>query len=397
MVVSVWKLAAVLATLNVLQSARGFVRLAPSYKEQHCFPSTTLLAAASDATQTVAYHCLPNVKRIFCISDLHTDHAENQQWLRDRMAQDTWSEQDLLVVAGDISHDMATLERSLLSMKKANCHVLFVCGNHEAWIHKKDETLTSLQKLTLVRDVCRNHGVLVDPCLVQGDHPLWILPFQSWYDGSLSFNETFCQGFEHWPWVDFVKCKWPFPALPTGTNARIPTGLVEYFLQQNEASFSLLKEHDACMTVSHFLPNQQSLPDWKDVDSNEFLVDEWLDHGAAEMSAKFAKVAGSNRIDMQLRSLKAKRQIHVFGHSHRPKDFEYKNIRYIHNPLGKPRERQLHLVNPNVDFQLVWDTRHGEVIGKRIVRYWEEYGGGVETLHKRLKQIKQPGRYQQLQ
>jgi len=422
---------------------------------------------SSDSITTPRLHRLDDVRRIYCLSDLHTDHVVNLEWLRDRMSpsKSNFTSQDLLVVAGDISHDLEILEQSLLYMRERGCQVLFVPGNHEAWMskHERKVMASSLDKFRAVLQVCKDNGVLVDPCYVTASsppasssnidsddinrypqNPIVILPIQSWYDGTLSFSERLCRGFEHWPWMDFLRCRWP-DRFQNPLGSRIPSGLVEHLLESNEKNIRLVrdtllqsrqqqedKESDimtaglSLMTVSHFLPNKQCLPDWADLTAHQFDVENWLDHGAAEMSAKFAKVAGSSLIDDQIRSIlpnqdddrtaggqkqqqqqrRLRRHLHVFGHSHRPKDFTYKGIRYIHNPLGKPRERELHMVSPDVDFQLLWDcdaartgdgsnSSDGMVPGERILRYWEEKGGGKEALWERMRLVR-PGRYGQL-
>jgi len=223
----------------------------------------------------------------------------------------------------------------------------------------------------------------------------------------------------HWPWVDFMRCDWtdkytiePSPTNDPFPHAKFPTrSLVKTLLKQNSDSISdiqlaLAKTEGGrklgLISFSHFLPNLQTLPDWKDPSSESFEREVWLDHPGPGVSAKFALVAGSNLIDKQLRSILTKtevdniqmintsfiRQIHVFGHSHRPKDFEYQNIRYVHNPLGKPRERESRMISPDVDFQCIWDTRtnNGEVKPERpIIRYWEEQGGGLENIAKYMR------------
>ena len=342
-------------------------------------------------------------------------------------------------------------------------------------------------------------------------HPVWIAPLLGWYDGSLSLGEDCADlydGFEHWPWVDFRRCIWPsleqyhckndiqgskekvanFNVIPN-----IPVGLTEMMLERNEVcvkeirgSYLEFLEKESISTLvstststststltppglitfTHFLPNRQTLPDWKDPSSDVFLREEWLDHPVPDISAKFAMVAGSSLIDDQLRSIVPSdllyprryyqpsssspslspssflrlsdghdnddtaandttthtsldnysnnhaiivqdvndnnddklsslvRHIHVFGHSHRPKDIIRENVRYVHNPLGSPSEREMNLVSRNVGFQLIWDCRpsshqssltsltssSGEVGGECIVRYWEEKGGGKERL-----------------
>mmetsp|Transcript_22698 Transcript_22698/g.31694 ORF Transcript_22698/g.31694 Transcript_22698/m.31694 type:complete len:443 (+) Transcript_22698:76-1404(+) len=359
---------------------------------------------------------LEKVKRIFCISDLHTDHIGNMEWLDAKCSEPDEAlpmKDDLLIIAGDISHEFSKFSETIQILQKLDCHLFFVPGNHEAWVRSDDDRCDSLEKLQAIDTLCAKMGVYTgEICVGQASkHPLWVLPLHGWYDGTLTIEgcAEFCEGFGFWPWTDFMRCKWPSQYPPIDRheeNGRIPLGLVEYFIEMNKSSVDTVQNallsmsgdnsRTGVMTVSHFLPNSQCLPDWKDVESPTFLRDEWFDHGAPDISAKFAKVAGSSLLDDQIRSVvpsgRTERHLHVFGHSHRPKDFEFDGIRYVHNPLGKPREREMHMVDPNVDFQLMWDTSTGEVAGKQIIRYWDEYGGGVTALRERMK-ARRPHRY----
>jgi predicted phosphodiesterase len=405
----------------ILVECRGFMPPnAASRPSQGFFQgadaSVSVLRARASAADGVTH--LSTIERVLCISDLHTDHMVNMKWLENRTSlHDDLGETDLIVVAGDISHDLETFERSLLFLTETGAQVFFVPGNHEAWLASSElEDGSSVDKLDLIYQACERLGVLTGCTLVGGTddkpYPLWIAPLQSWYDGSLSLEncEDLCDDFGKWPWVDFIRCRWPGFLPMGGREKKIPAGLTQFFakrnkviLEQVEASTSVWDSNavkiqgHAVMTVSHFLPNKQSLPDWKDLSSPHFLRDQWLGHGAGHMSAKFAKVAGTELIDKQIRDElhlpKDTRQIHVFGHSHRPKDFEYDNVRYIHNPLGKPREREIFMVAPDVDLQLVWDTRKGEVPGETVIRYWEEKGGGLDALILRMSKSRRPSRY----
>jgi predicted phosphodiesterase len=344
------------------------------------------------ALQCVQHNVLDDVNRIFCLSDLHVDHAGNREWLKEKCCdQSLLQEGDLLIVAGDVSHKDDRLKDTFQTLQSTGCRIIYCPGNHEAWVGDEEET--SYEKLQRVQDLCREQGVLVDPTLVTNcDEPLWIVPLQSWYDASLSIAncEDLCVDFPGWPWTDFRACRWSdHPADCDGTNGKIPIGLADYFHEQNLEVIDFIKEQQkqgaphtaAIMTMSHFLPTVQCLPDWKDVTSDTFLRDEWLDHGAPGTSAKFAKVAGSTGLEDQIRSIGS--DVHVFGHSHRPKDFVRDDIRYVHNPLGNPRERLMYMVSPDATFQLLWDTQTGQVSNEEIIRLWEEKGGGIPALRKR--------------
>ena len=41
----------------------------------------------------------------------------------------------------------------------------------------------------------------------------------------------------------------------------------------------------------------------------------------------------------------------------------------------------MNMINGEFDFQLIWDCREGQISSEvDIIRYWEEFGGGVELL-----------------
>ena len=447
----IWK--ASLVVVVVFFAAAGLALL-PIVTPLTKHPTRRLVASQCAPKELPDYVHLDHIDRVLVISDLHVDHAENMQWLTNRThpsafsstassTQDTQiilTHSDLLVVAGDISHEHDRIEHSLQCLVQTGASVLFVVGNHEAWLssstkqkqHKGEgpNHRSSMEKLDAIHETCQRLGVYSQTCLkvggtVKRPHTLWLVPMESWYDGSLSLTECedLCHDFGSWPWVDFIKCQWSSAGFGEmqAPNQRIPQGLSQYFATLNEPLLQVLPQWisdqtrndddertttlttvetgstTAVMTISHFLPNQQCLPDWKDIHSPTFQRSSWLEHGGGGVSAKFAKVAGTCLLDQQIRSLQLPthvRQMHVFGHSHRPKDFEFQGIRYIHNPLGKPREREIYMVSPNADFQEVWNTKDkGEVLGNQVIRFWEEQGGGLEALKIRMDNSKRTNRY----
>ena len=87
----------------------------------------------------------------------------------------------MVIVAGDVSHDLETLEATLRMVRGLGCEVFFVPGNHEAWVGGRGNPESSLEKLKMVRELCLRMGVRVDNCLVgvENSSPVWITPLLS--------------------------------------------------------------------------------------------------------------------------------------------------------------------------------------------------------------------------
>ena len=368
------------------------------------------------------------------MSDLHTDHPANMEWLKSLPTPNP--PEDVLIIAGDVASALHVLEATLRECLARFAKVFFVPGNHEAWvaadapqryIGASEPKPDSLTKLARVRELCETLGVQTTPQLLGS---VWVVPLAAWYDLSLdlvpsgrppqwmsdllrpfrggddaadadadgaggrwqlpSSFATLVQDFDSFGWSDFAMCKWPEElesALDTFTG-KYPSGVAQRLLAANEP---LVRDVHAALcagrgagvlSFSHFLPCRQTLPDWMDPHADAFDPS-WLGHAAAGKAAKFSRVAGSAQLDRQLRALTAGlpegrtvKHVHAFGHSHRPKDFELRGVRYVHHPVAYGEERRTRRVPPTPCFKLIWDAS-GPVPSERILRFWEEHGGSV--------------------
>jgi len=120
---------------------------------------------------------------VYAISDLHTDHAANLRWVEELPAPPALpGRTNILLVAGDISHDLRLLRRTLTLLRTRYDRVFFVWGNHEAWLKGAPEVnggaRDSLAKLHAVHALCAELGVATAP---QRFGRLWIVPVLSWH------------------------------------------------------------------------------------------------------------------------------------------------------------------------------------------------------------------------
>jgi predicted MPP superfamily phosphohydrolase len=180
--------------------------------------------------------------RIFVVSDLHTDFAENRRRLQ--QVSSTSYLHDVLVVAGDIADDLRIIDWTLRKLRAQFGQVFYVPGNHELWV--RDEECDSVEKFQRVLRLCDEIGIYTQPGRVG---KTWIVPLFSWYESDYDqqggADVSSLEG-----WADFYFCKWP-----------VWIGFVsEYFLNLND---SRIKEYDGpVITLSHFLPRRELLP-WK--------------------------------------------------------------------------------------------------------------------------------------
>lgn len=241
--------------------------------------------------------------RIFALSDVHVDYEVNARWVQNLSREDYRN--DLLILAGDITHRLPDLASCLSAFVARFAKVLFVPGNHELWVAGDRSERTSLEKYADVVTVAEQSGVWMRP-YSHGD--VLIAPLLGWYD--YSFGQPSDELLHIWS--DFHACRWPAGFQPEDVAAHF-TKLNNTLSVQGAARV---------ITFSHFMPRIDLLPSY--VSSNHRVLD---------------PVLGSTRLERQLRALGS--SMHVYGHSHINRRIEMDGVTYINNAFGYPGEERI--------------------------------------------------------
>ncbi|WP_290578509.1 metallophosphoesterase [Ketobacter sp.] len=287
--------------------------------------------------------------RVWAISDIHIDYQENF----DRMLEFArrGHRADALIVAGDATDRLDRLGELFRELVSHFRQVLFVPGNHELWVRRSGHE-DSLQKLQAIRALCANTGVLMEPVLVGQYQKVWLVPMLSWYDDkdqpahSLFVEKDYAEDRTDEMWGDFVHARWP---------QHMTQPLAQFFAAANEPHLAQPFQHPV-ISFSHFLPRQ-------DLIFHKPVVE------ALALASKydplpefnFSRVAGSRRIDEQIRRLGS--TLHIYGHQHRNRRRHLDGVTYLSHCMGYPKERQRgHVAHEAVEPLCVWRDDTGFVV-----------------------------------
>jgi len=239
--------------------------------------------------------------RIFAISDLHVDYAENERWVTQLS---TWDyQQDVLICAGDVAHTTSDVAKALLALRNRFNSVVYLPGNHELWV-KHEPGKTSLEKFQEIMRLAAESGVQTQPLHLK---EVSLVPVLAWYD--YSFGSPSSELLERW--ADFHVCIWP----EHFDQAR----LTAHFLAQNSPFAS--EDDRKIISFSHFVPRNDLLP------------------ASGRTMDLLRPVMGSDAIDVYIRKLGS--SMHIYGHYHVNRRSERDNILYINNALGYPSEHHI--------------------------------------------------------
>jgi predicted phosphodiesterase len=268
--------------------------------------------------------------RIYAISDLHVDYPDNYKWVINLSKSDY--QDDVILIAGDVTHELDRLEDVLTLFKLRFKYVFYVPGNHELWL-RGNEFTDSIAKFRAIEEICQQLDVGMKPRLIDCATPVTIIPLLTWYtlpeDGEDSL---------YWPkrgddpklevWSDTHLVKWPDNINP-----------VDFFMQLNQDKSEYFSINSrAVISFSHFLPRQELM-----------YVFGMKIHTDKVKQFNFSRVAGSTKIDDYIR--KTNSSMHVYGHHHRNLVKTIDNVTYLSACLGYPHETYN---------RRVWDFDSGE-------------------------------------
>lgn len=241
--------------------------------------------------------------RVFAISDVHVDYPENLQWIL--QLSETDYQQDILILAGDVSDDMNLLARVFASLKEKFKQLLFVPGNHELWV-QNDERISSLEKFAAINSLAIRHEVQIS-LFECGD--ISFVPLLSWYDFSFGEPDRHLKR----AWRDFRACRWP-------AHLQSSSAVTDFFHQRNIPLLDT--KNKTVISFSHFLPRIDVMPERIPQDRRRVYP-----------------VLGSTALGEQLKQLQP--DVHVYGHSHVNQSIELDNIRFVNNAFAYPGESRI--------------------------------------------------------
>jgi predicted phosphodiesterase len=267
--------------------------------------------------------------RVFALSDIHVDYEQNLDWLAELSASEY--QDDLLLLAGDVSDDLALLEEVLGSLASKFRKLFFVPGNHELWVRRRrpdssepgqadNEIACSVEKFKLIRQRCEALGVACDAWHLD---QLSIVPLLGWYDFSFGEPDRHLRR----AWRDFRACSWP-------RELDSAAAITDYFLQHNEASLEV--SNQTVISFSHFLPRLDVMP--AQIPTHRRRV---------------YPVLGSAALGEQVARLQP--DLHVYGHSHVNQAITLGGTRFINNAFAYPDETSI----SRKRLLCVWDSEGG--------------------------------------
>jgi predicted phosphodiesterase len=241
--------------------------------------------------------------KVYALSDIHVDYPENLQWLLS--IDDELYQQDVMILAGDVSDNIDLLRQVFVSLKSKFREVLFVPGNHELWVHN-DEVDCSLLKFDLIQSLCRELGVR--DSLFEHEE-ISFVPLLSWYDFSFGEPDRHLRR----AWRDFKACSWP-------NHLQDSQSISEHFLEQN---IPLLDTRNRfVISFSHFVPRIDVMPERIPLDRRRVYP-----------------VLGASDLGDQIARLNP--DVHVYGHSHVNQSITLDDIHFVNNAFAYPAEQRI--------------------------------------------------------
>jgi len=242
--------------------------------------------------------------RIFSVSDLHIDYPPNLHWLEQLSRKDY--QDDLLILAGDISDSPKLLSRCFNTVVQCFKAVTYVPGNHDLWIIRDGNQFPdSWAKFSFIQQLANDCGVLMEPITLGS---LSVIPLLGWYD--YSFGQPSDQLSD--VWMDYRACQWP--------DNQDDVDITSIFIQMNEKFISF--RNDKVISFSHFLPRIDLMPSFIPL-SKRYLY----------------PVLGTSLLEKQIRLFKS--DIHIYGHSHVNQNITLSDTLYINNAFGYPNESMI--------------------------------------------------------